>query len=97
VGAVIVTFLLLVLMAVVGAIEGPPASGSERPSLLAAERAVWDSLGPLDRNYYCSLPRRDAVLVWAAGIDESENWDAPEWRKLRVSRLVLSRGCAPLS
>lgn len=89
VGVVLVGFLLIVVLAVAGAIEDP-AHGSE-PSPLDREVALWDGLSPLDRAYYCAMPRRDAVLVWAAGMDEGEGGIAA--RNIRVAKRVLSRGC----
>lgn len=90
-GLLLVTLAILGAMAVAGAIEGR----ADTSTLYGRQVAVWRSLTPLDHAYYCTMPRRDAVMVWATGIAESSDWRVPDRRKYAVSRRLFRENCTP--
>ena len=94
VGVGIVAFLLLVVLAVAGAVEGRADQPRPKESaVFAQEWATWTALGHEGQRAYCEMYRGYAEYVWLDGMSESAYWYAPPRMQERVAQRVLTKGC----
>jgi hypothetical protein len=92
IGSILFVLVVLAAMALAGAVEGHAAS-DPRNRMYHRQVVVWRSLSALDKSYYCSMPRREAVLVWMVGIAESSDWKFTDRDTRWASRKLFHSYC----